>query len=304
MTDRTLIINQAFALRQRGGLPVFTSIKTRENPYNESELDRIIDNLNKQKKVMGLTSLKSFDIQYKNMLRKTPKKIREKTDYPIDLNALERIILTPMAKGYISTAFIEFAKANSIAIYWIDDKGKVDASFLPFNYKKPSLIIKQAQARSNGKALEIAKYLIKLKVESQGINQYVRNLNNALDTARDFKEIMKIEADASNLYFKNWKFIKEWNWNGRHGRVSGKNYKAVDPINAMLNFGYALLAQRMSEILLKRGFELSIGFMHQYELNKPYWNMLAYDFIEPYRTWIDRQVMEMISGLRRYRKIT
>jgi len=156
------------------------------------------------------------------------------------------------------------------------------------------LVIKQAEARSNGKALEIARYLIKLKVESQGIKEYIRNL----DKARNFKEIMKAEADSANLYFKNWKFRKEWNWNGRHGRVEGKNYKAVDPINSMLNIGYSLLAQRMSEILLKRGFELSIGFMHQYELNKPYWNMLSYDFIEPYRVWIDEQVWKMISGLR------
>lgn len=54
----------------------------------------------------------------------------------------------------------------------------------------------------------------------------------------------------------------------------------------------------MSELLLKRGFELSIGFMDQNEAQKPYWNILVYDFIEPYRVWIDKQVIEMILGLR------
>lgn len=51
----------------------------------------------------------------------------------------------------------------------------------------------------------------------------------------------------------------------------------------------------MSEILLGKGFELSIGFLHQSEGHDRYWNMLAYDFIEPYRVWIDNAVKEMIA---------
>jgi CRISPR/Cas system-associated endonuclease Cas1 len=63
----------------------------------------------------------------------------------------------------------------------------------------------------------------------------------------------------------------------------------------MLNLGYSLLAQQMSEILLKRGFELSIGFMHVNERRK-YWNMLTYDFIEPYRVLIDNAVFTINVG--------
>ncbi len=51
----------------------------------------------------------------------------------------------------------------------------------------------------------------------------------------------------------------------------------------------------MSEILLKRGFELSIGFMHHSETSKTYWNMLSFDFIEPFRVLIDNTVKEMID---------
>jgi hypothetical protein len=39
MIERTLLINQPFALRQNGGIPVFTTIQTIESQYNESELD-------------------------------------------------------------------------------------------------------------------------------------------------------------------------------------------------------------------------------------------------------------------------
>lgn len=295
MTESTLLINSAFALRQQNLKPVFTYIETTERPFTDSEIDELMSEQLERDKNAGLPDkkVKHHGKLYLKFLREHSKKIELKKDYPIDLHNIERIIITPKGKGYISTAFIDFAKANSIAIYWIDSKGKVDASFLPFNFKRPSLIIKQAEARNNGKALEITKYLIKLKLESQDMKDFIPKLNKA----RDIKEIMQIEAGASNLYFKQWVFSKEWNWNGRHGKAGG-NKNAVDPINSMLNLGYSLLAQRMSELLLKRGFELSIGFMHQNEAQKPYWNMLVYDLIEPYRTWIDHSVLEMTARHR------
>ncbi len=52
----------------------------------------------------------------------------------------------------------------------------------------------------------------------------------------------------------------------------------------------------MSEILLKRGFELSIGFLHQGEEHSIYWNRLSQDFIEPYRIMIDDSVKEIASN--------
>lgn len=153
------------------------------------------------------------------------------------------------------------------------------------------MIVKQVEARNNGKGLEIAKYLIKLKIESEDMKAYLPKL----DKAKDIKGVMELEALASSNYFKKWKFDKEWNFSGRQGKNNNKS--ALDPVNTMLNLGYGLLSQRMSEILLKRGFELSIGFLHAYDATAS-WNRLTYDLIEPYRTWIDIKVFELIHGLR------
>jgi CRISPR-associated endonuclease Cas1 len=240
---------------------------------------------------MGLTTSECFDIKYKEILKKTPKKIREKTDHPLNLIYLDRIIITPMGKGYISTYFLEFMKEHNIPIYFVDNRGKIDSCFLPYIYKKPSLMIKQLEARINGKGIEIAKYLIRLKLESQGM----KNMINYLDDANDVRTIIRIEGEASNAYFVKWKFNDEWQWTGRHGRNRFMNVLAVDPINSMLNFGYGLLAQQMTETLIKRGFEPSIGFLHQNELKNKYWNMLSYDFMESFRIWIDNCVKEMIA---------
>ncbi len=293
MIERTLLINQPFALRQRNGIPVFTSIETIETPYHESELDDIIDHLNKRKKVMGLTTTRFFDVKYKEMLKETPKKTRVKTDYPINLSTLKRIIITPNSRGYISTYFLEFCKVHSIPIYWIDAKGRIEASFMPFHYLKSSLALKQYEARSNGKGFEIAKYLILQKLESMGMNYFIPNL----ERAEDIQTVFSVEAMATTKYHRDWSFPDEWNWEGRRNvnYRTRKNRDATDPINSMLNFGYGLLAQQMSEILLKKGFELSVGFLHQSEGSNRYWNMLSYDFIEPFRLWVDISVKEMID---------
>ncbi len=50
----------------------------------------------------------------------------------------------------------------------------------------------------------------------------------------------------------------------------------------------------MSEILLERGFEPSVGFMHYGETTS--WNRLTFDVIEPYRVLIDNEMKNMVSN--------
>lgn len=288
--EHTLLINEAFALRQRNGIPVYTQIQTKREPYSESEINNILDDFNKKRREQGLTLTSIFDTKYKEILRRTQKKSRIKIDYPLDLHNLERIILTPKSHGYISTAFLDFAKEYNIPLYWIDGKGRLEASFIPFYHKIQSKVLQQADARNNGKALEVSKYLISLKLESY----HMEHLMPKLRKAKSIKDILQVEGNASRAYYQQWEFDDIWRWQGRHGKTSF-NSNALDPINSALNLGYSLLAQQMSEILLKRGFELSIGFMHMSETSNRFWNMLAYDFVEPWRIWIDNCIKEMIE---------
>ncbi len=253
------MINSPFALRQQNLKPVFTQIETTERPYTDSEINDLMSKQVERDKRVGLkdNKIKHHCFIYLKLLKEHNNKIEDKKDYPIDLHTLERIIITPNAKGYISTAFLEFAKKYSIPIYWIDGNGMIESCFMPVYFKRTSLIIKQCESRINGKNIKIAKYLIKLKLESEGMEHLIPKL----DKAKNIKDILQIEGNASRAYYQQWSFSDEWNWNGRHGKTS-INANAIDPINSILNLGYSLLAQHMSEILLKRGFELSIGFMH------------------------------------------
>ena len=100
-----------------------------------------------------------------------------------------------------------------------------------------------------------------------------------LKEAKDIKEILYAEAIASKMYFDQCSFPSRFNWTGRHGR-SSTNANAIDSVNAVLNLRYGLLAQYFSEMLLERGFELSICFLHYSE--QIYWNQLTWDVIEPH----------------------
>jgi hypothetical protein len=65
-------------LRQSNGIPVFTSIKTIEVPYQEFEIESIIEKINERKKSIGFTRTEIFDIKYKEMLKKHQRRSEKK----------------------------------------------------------------------------------------------------------------------------------------------------------------------------------------------------------------------------------
>ncbi len=131
--------------------------------------------------------------------------------------------------------FLDFMKEFNVPIYFVNGRGMIDSCFMPAYSKKPSLIVKQCEALINGKNIEIAKYIIALKLESQEMERLIPNLKKA----KDIKEILSVEAKASKFYFGQWNLPCRYNWTGRHGRTL--NINAVDPVNAVLNLGYGLL---------------------------------------------------------------
>lgn len=294
-SEISLLVNQHFALRQVKGIPVYTEISSTKIPYSEPEIKDKINKLNKilhTNNIIDKTARKRKKERIKEMYCKSHRNEEIKTDYPLDLSKLQRIIITHNAVGYISTYFIEYLKKHTIPIYWIDTSGKIEASFMPTHYVKQSLVMKQCNANLTGKNIEIAKYLITLKV----IGEDNKKLIPKLEKAKTIKNIIDIEAKSAEWYMKKWVFDDVWRWKGRHGKNPQFNVHAIDPINSLLNLGYSILSRRMSEILLKRGFELSIGFIHQTEEHSIYWNRLSQDFIEPYRIMIDDSVKEIASN--------
>lgn len=96
------------------------------------------------------------------------------------------------------------------------------------------------------------------------------------------------EGVASRIYFEALnRFIPE-----QFRFEARSQHPAVDPVNALLNYGYGLLYGKIEGALIKAGIDPYIGIMHRDNYNRP---VLAYDIIERYRIWVDYVVYTLVA---------
>ncbi len=85
-------------------------------------------------------------------------------------------------------------------------------------------------------------------------------------------------------------------WQRFESRVSlksGRNQDATDPINALLNFSYAVAAAETLIAVRAASLEPSLGVLHEDRDGRP---SLIYDLMEPLRPKVDRLILEMITS--------
>ncbi|KQC03432.1 MAG: CRISPR-associated protein Cas1 [Candidatus Cloacimonas sp. SDB] len=101
-------------------------------------------------------------------------------------------------------------------------------------------------------------------------------------------KILGIEGNISRIYFKIISLLipDRYSFSGRSSRP------AKDPFNAFLNYGYGVLYSKVEKALIIAGLDPYIGLLHSDNYNK---KSLVYDFIEPYRIFIDEPVFYLFS---------
>ena len=100
---------------------------------------------------------------------------------------------------------------------------------------------------------------------------------------------------ASKIYFKEFaKFIPEkYEFVSRNQsfiRTSKNN--ATNVINALLNYGYSVLAGEISKFVCGIGLDPYFGFMHKSHTG---FQPLVYDLIEPFRWLVDYTVFQIAN---------
>ena len=66
----------------------------------------------------------------------------------------------------------------------------------------------------------------------------------------------------------------DFNFTGRKNMTNSRNYNTSDKINALLNYGYAILESEMRKAINSVGLDYSIGFLHEINQSK---TPLVYD---------------------------
>ena len=98
-----------------------------------------------------------------------------------------------------------------------------------------------------------------------------------------------LEGTAGRLYFETLSYVlpADYRFTGRSRRP------AADAFNAFLNYAYGILYSRVEKALMVAGVDPYLGFLHRDDYNQL---SMVFDFIEPYRTWVDETVFRLFSA--------
>jgi CRISP-associated protein Cas1 len=75
--------------------------------------------------------------------------------------------------------------------------------------------------------------------------------------------------------------------------VSGRNRHATHPVNAMLNYAYAVLESQIRIATIAQGLDPTIGYLHSC---RPGRAALVYDLMEPLRPQVDHLVLSFVRS--------
>jgi len=117
------------------------------------------------------------------------------------------------------------------------------------------------------------------------------------DISKSIKQLMTYEGRIAGIYLDNLTTIfhelyPEFNFTGRKNKANSRNYNASDEINALLNYGYAILESEIRKGINSVGLDYSIGFLHEINQSR---TPLVYDVQELFRWLIDISVIQLLE---------
>jgi len=143
-------------------------------------------------------------------------------------------------------------------------------------------------------------YEIDIKNVEKTVQKKFQKYQKGLKTEKrpHFSTLMSFEGGIAILYFENLvkifaKLAPEFNFQARWVQENRKNYNAVDEINALLNYGYAILESEIKKMIHSIGLDPQIGFLHEVLPSK---TPLVYDFQELFRWIIDLSVIQLLES--------
>ncbi len=118
------------------------------------------------------------------------------------------------------------------------------------------------------------------------IKNKMKKVDGLIDEVRN--SLMGYEGNISRKYFGCLSYLlpDRYQFNGRSFRP------AEDEFNCLLNYGYGVLYGKVEKALIIAGLDPYVGILHTDGYNK---KSFVFDFIEPYRHYIDRIVMKLFS---------
>jgi CRISPR-associated endonuclease Cas1 len=231
-------------------------------------------------------------------------------------HGLRRLVVIG-SDGMVSLAALRWLADQGAAFVMLNRDGSVLATTGPVRPTDARLRRAQALAHHTGTALQIARELIGRRLDAQeklargGLNnceaaETIGSFRKAIPSAETIEAIRLIEARGAYAYWGAWNNLPinfpradlcrvPDHWRVFRNRVSpltGSPRLATNPVNAMLNYLYAVLESESRLAVSALGLDPGLGVMH---MDAPARDSLAFDVMEPVRPMVDAYVLNWIG---------
>ena len=227
--------------------------------------------------------------------------------------------------GNITFESMRWLMKHNINLTLLNWNGQLLANVMPEQPKSGKLRIKQYQKYLNSEArFEIALKIVQCKIEHslnllEELSRFYESVDivkirkstekedlfllgimknsETQDISKSIKQLMTYEGRIAGIYHDNMTAIfselyPEFNFTGRKNKSNSRNYNASDEINALLNYGYAILESEIRKAINAIGLDYSIGFLHEISQSR---TPLVYDMQELFRWLVDISVIQLLE---------
>ena len=128
--------------------------------------------------------------------------------------------------------------------------------------------------------------------QEEDVSPVLTDLKRLADRAgrvRDLNTLLGVEGAAAARYFQHFTGMLKTSEDNELFDMRNRNRRPpMDPVNALLSFGYAMLTRAFVVVLSATGFDVYRGFYHQPRYGRP---ALSLDMMEPFRPLIVESVV-------------
>ncbi|MGB6463948.1 MAG: CRISPR-associated endonuclease Cas1 [Nitrosotalea sp.] len=225
----------------------------------------------------------------------------------------EKIVMS--GKGYVSTEALSLLSEHDRNLILLDTYGKPISYLNPVMESLTATKYRMGQYdtfRDESKRSYLARQIVKAKLESQinflkstnnqDVIEGITQLESMQNQINDSSPITN-EIKASKIYFREFaKLIPvRYEFVARNqSQLRETKSHATDVINALLNYGYTVLAGEISKFINGIGLDAYYGFYHKIHTG---FQPLVYDLIEPFRWLVDYSVYKLANSVSRNQTI-
>ena len=218
--------------------------------------------------------------------------------------------LVVMGNAYVTTPTLHELMQKGIPITWMSYGGWLRGHTIGAGHNNVELRTAQYRASFDPDVcLALARGWVRAKIrnsrlllkrnlrdENPSALQELKRLADQAALCKDLPSLLGKEGNAARCYFAAFAgMFRSAEGSDFAFDLEGRNRRPpMDPVNAMLSFGYALLTRECLATLSAVGFDAYRGFYHQPRFGRP---SLALDMMEPFRPLIvDSAVLRAINN--------